>query len=282
MKKGLVITLIACGVLLLVGGILFVIGLLSGGKLFFNIDFKNHRIITSSDSEMVGGLVTLDEFNKIDLNVPAAKVKLLKGDSYMIKYEVYDTELIKAEVQDKKLEVRTIKDGNDVTGFNIINNKEPYVEITVPEGTKFEECKFFTNAGNVNLDDFEIRNLTIEENAGNITLNKITSDSIEIDVNAGNVELTNSETNKLSIEVDAGNIEVSETRADNIDMESSFGSVTLGLIGEEADYGIDADVDAGSLIVNGKNKKNHYKANSDKDKKIEINASAGEVNISFK
>ena len=56
----------------------------------------------------------------------------------------------------------------------------------------------------------------------------------------------------------------------------------IWIFGEEADYGIDADVDAGSLIVNGKNKKNHYKANSDKDKKIEINASAGEVNISFK
>ena len=55
----------------------------------------------------------------------------------------------------------------------------------------------------------------------------------------------------------------------------------MKLIGEEADYHIDVDVNAGSFQLNGETKDSSYNANSDKEMSIEVDASAGSVMIDF-
>ncbi len=286
MKKGLTITIIICMFLFLSGGILLIIGLANGGKLLFNIDYRNKKVETAKDLKIVTGEETVDSFSSIDLDVHAAEVRIVEGGGYNVKYAMYEGDIPRISVEDNKLTIKTINDGEgyvsfDLLGFAKQEEKTPYIEITVPAGTEFDDVRMKTNAGDINLDGYVIDALDIEANAGSIDLKNMTIDSFDADVNCGGIDISSSEIGTLTTKQNMGSLAVDDTRIYSADVDTDAGSVMMKLIGEEADYHIDVDVNAGSFQLNGETKDSSYNANSDKEMSIEVDASAGSVMIDF-
>ncbi len=322
MKKGLLITLIFCVVLFLAGAAFLIVGLATGGKIFFTVDYKNRKVNTSSNLELITGEQELNEFDSIDIDISAAEVTVVEGDGYKVKYALYGNVEPTISVDDKKLSMKTeIESGTfslDLFG-NDPEKENPYVEITVPAGKKFETVNICTNAGDINLDGYEITTLMVQSNAGNSDLKNLSVGSIDLDLNYGKVKIVDTEATDVSVKASAGNAEISgliadsatfdmncgeldvltselgrleakqnlgkvkvdETKIDNIDIEADAGDVSLGLIGEKADYYFDIDSSAGDITVDGEKKENDYNANSGKDKTIKIETNAGSVSIDF-
>lgn len=87
MKKGLAITLIICAILFIVGGVLIVLGIANGGAMLFNIDYAHHKVNTSSSKEIISGNEDVDPFTDIEIDVDAAAVTIVKGESYHVDYK---------------------------------------------------------------------------------------------------------------------------------------------------------------------------------------------------
>lgn len=323
MKKGLLVTLIICFILFLSGAILLVIGLSTGGKIFFTIDYKNRKVNTSGSRELVNGEQALGEFDSIDIDVSAAEVTVVEGSEYKVRYALYEGSEPTISIDDKKFSMKNeIFDGTlsyGLWGDNSDDEKRPFVEITVPAGTKFENVSISTNAGDIKLDGYEIATLIVDSNAGSLELKNLsvgnvdvdvdcghvdiadtkaaevsinaaagnadisglTADNVDIDMNCGGLNISSSELGELEAKMNMGKADISETKIDNIDIEADAGDVKLSLIGEEADYYFDLDSNAGNVTIDGSKESNNYTANSGKDKTIKVNTNAGNISIDF-
>ena len=70
-------------------------------------------------------------------------------------------------------------------------------------------------------------------------------ESMKADVDYGDVKIADSEIKSFSLDTDAGNTKISSTRMDEVEIIADAGNIDLELIGEAADYNIDAKVDYG-------------------------------------
>ena len=175
-------------------------------------------------------------------------------------------------------------------------------------------------AGEVNMTNIECDNLTLDNGAGEFNLGdvfasgkiivrsgagefnvngKVSADIIEFDCGAGSVDVEGIFANNTSIDSGMGefNIEYIETSnldasigmgevnikgviTDNADIDISAGEMNLEIYGESEDYYITADKTAGNILVDGKSIGEAY-GKSDAHGKIDVDISAGEVNIDF-
>ena len=266
MKKGLAITLIICAILFIVGGVLIVLGIANGGAMFFNIDYAHHKVNTSSSKEIISGNEDVDPFTDIEIDVDAAAVTIVKGESYHVDYKLsadaYDKVDIGVESGKLKINAKHKSNYLSLSVSPLPDDLKPYIEITVPENAELKDGTITVNAGNIGVKDLSFDNFTVDSDAGKVTLENATIGS-------------------SSLDTDAGDIDIDESKVDKLEVNTDFGDVDVKLIGEEADYAFDIKVDAGDISVCGKNMGNKYNANEDKDKKIVMNVDAGDVDIEF-
>lgn len=285
MKKGLAITLIICAILFIVGGVLIVLGIANGGAMFFNIDYAHHKVNTSSSKEIISGNEDVDPFTDIEIDVDAAAVTIVKGESYHVDYKLsadaYDKVDIGVESGKLKINAKHKSNYLSLSVSPLPDDLKPYIEITVPENAELKDGTITVDAGNIGVKDLSFDNFTVDSDAGKVTLENATIGSSSLDTDAGDIDITGSDLEKLTIDTDAGNIDIDESKVDKLEVNTDFGDVDVKLIGEEADYAFDIKVDAGDISVCGKNMGNKYNANEDKDKKIVMNVDAGNVDIEF-
>ena len=269
MKKGLAITLIICAILFIVGGVLIVLGIANGGAMIFNIDYAHHKVNTSSSKEIISGNEDVDPFTDIEIDVDAAAVTIVKGESYHVDYKLSADAYDKVDigVESGKLKINA-------------KHKSNYLSL-LPENAELKDGTITVDAGNIGVKDLSFDNFTVDSDAGKVTLENATIGSSSLDTDAGDIDITGSDLEKLTIDTDAGKIDIDESKVDKLEVNTDFGDVDVKLIGEEADYAFDIKVDAGDISVCGKNMGNKYNANEDKDKKIVMNVDAGNVDIEF-
>ena len=283
MKKGFLIFIISCIVLLLAGVAVLAIGLANGGSLAFNIDYGKGLIKTAEEMSLVEGSVESGEFSNVDIDIDAASIRFVYGSGYSVKYKLYEDKIPDIEVDGNTLKIKSKKKSFNLS-FNTtaFSKSDPYIEITVPEGTKLSDVKLNVDYGDVQIDGFEFDSLSINDDAGNAEISDFICGKIDMDLNYGNLDITGSDIEEFTVNADAGNIEVSDTKIDKIDINNDYGDVDISLNAEEADYDIDIEIDFGDLSINGKKYKSEYKTDNGKDKEIKINADSGDVSIEFK
>ena len=232
MKKGLLITVLLMIALFLAGAVLIVIGIVRGGSLAFTVDFMNQRVTTSKDRELLKGEVETDSFDAIYIDVDAADFSIVEGDTYMVKYQLYDDTEPVIEVKDGVLNVKRLMDGKsgfigfDFAGFNDPKEKT-FVELTVPKGTSFGKSSIIVNAGSVKVSGYDFAELNLEVDAGDIDFSDMTTDSLDINIDAGDITLNNINTGSLTIDNDAGAVNLDTVTADTFEADNNFGAITI-------------------------------------------------------
>ena len=300
MNKGLFITMMICLVLFILGVGLVIAGWKMGAATDFDIDIVNRKIQAVDESSMKSGSEDTGAFSDISIDMDATNVKILEGDSFKVDYRVYN-EAPEIKNDNGKLMVKEKQSAKKLRfHLNAISNEDTYVNIYIPKGTTINGCNINIDAGNVAIDaqnmgnlnidadagdvklaNTTLKNIVVKSDAGNIKISDVKADSMEGDVNYGNVKIANSEINDFKLDTDAGNTKVAETKMNNVDIKTDAGNVNLALIGEKADYSIEAKVDYGNLMIDGEKQSRSVNFEGKSGKKIIIDADAGNVDIDF-
>ena len=301
MKKGIKIFILLMLALFLIGGVLIIVGVANGGSMALNIDHKNKKVYTNS--KLYEGVETPDSIKNIDIHIDVADINIKRGDSYKIEYHFrsYNTPIIKTENDTFIIDTSPSNEIIFNYNFDFSTIKEDnYINITVPENADLSNTKLNVDVGNINIDSVNnsslnidldtgklnlananIDDLVYDLNTGDTTINSITGTKLSGDIDTGKFDMTNSTINAVTITDNTGNISVSESKVSDININSDTGLINLSLIGEESDYSIKADIDTGSITVNGKKMKDSYQVDAGKNKII-IDSDTGSVNIDFK
>ncbi|MBR6402308.1 MAG: DUF4097 family beta strand repeat protein [Eubacterium sp.] len=302
MKKGKKIAILILIILFVLGSVMLIVGIANGGNVAFNIDYANKKISTTSKENLYEGTETPESFKNINIDIPAADINIKHGNEYKIEYHFYSSNAPIITTDNDTFNMNTGKTKVVFSyGFVFDSNKDDgYINITVPENVDLENVTLDLSAGDVTIDGMNISdldldlsagdaklsngnigNIIVDASSGDVSLDSITGNQVKVTNSAGDFNMKNSTFEKLDTDLSAGSVDVTESKISNVKIDNTAGNVDLSLIGEESDYSIKTDVTAGSTTVNGEKKHGSFEVVGG-SKKIDIDSSAGSVNIDIK
>lgn len=243
MNKITKILLIASLALVLVGGGLLIAGALSGGWE----QLKNTDL--TSGKEYQEKTIDYDEaFNKIEIDAQSYPVKVLKSND------------AKAHLRIRTDENHKLKFGTDGDTFKITEKYEAKKRVNVdldiwnellqidneksiflylPE-KEYESIILNADAGDVEIEDLKVKNLTADLKAGSFELYNFSIETGNIKCSAGAVDIKDSSLNNLNIYASVGSIGIEKSKLKNVNLEAKLGDIDVN----------DCEYDGGSMRVN--------------------------------
>lgn len=269
---------IICITSILIGTILFSIGVSLGGATSFSIGSNGlnfYNGFTNKDNQ-VFETVTIDntDITKIDLDNNFSKITITYGDEISLRYSSYLEYKIK---NDNTLYISSSSNKQKSFGFFALFYDNDVLEITIPKDIVDVKIE---SEGSITISDLTLEKLDIETTLGNVFIENsfINKSTIENDI--GNISLTNCTIDISNIESNLGNIYTK-----NLDIitsaffENSIGNSVIDFAKEENNYNFNAGIDLGNFEINGKKGSNNY---SNGTIKINIQSSLGNFIITTK
>ncbi len=224
----------------------------------------------------------LDNINLISSDSDAANIHISKSTdgAEKVKVHILAEEKVKvsAEKNDSSIDIYAKEECH----FICFGQKKSTIDIVLPENYE-GDFKIKSDAGEIDIDDFEKASLDLDADAGNNKIGKLKA--ITANVDAGKVEIKGAEninveidtgdlrinecTNKLYVKNDTGNVEI-----DNLSLkEDSTVIVDVGniKINNVGDVHVDVDKSVGNSSVNGGNPK--------ADVNLTVKADVGNIDI---
>ncbi|MFI3260573.1 MAG: DUF4097 family beta strand repeat-containing protein [bacterium] len=270
---------IICIASILIGSILFGIGVSLGGATSFNIGSNGlnfYNGFTNKDNQ-VFEIVTIDNetITKIDLDNNFSKITITNGDEISLRYS---SDLEYKVKNDNTLYISSSENKQKTFGFfALFYVNDNVLEITIPESVVDVKID---SEGNVIISDLTLENLEIETSLGNVVLEDtfVTTSTIENEI--GNISLTNCIIDNSKIQSSIGNVKTS-----NLDIlssgffENDMGNLVLDFAKEESVYNFNVGVDLGNFEINGNKSLINY---SNGTININIQSSIGNLVITTK
>lgn len=190
------------------------------------------------------------DFNTIDIDMSVGEVEICYYDGQTAKIEYPKSDSLHTTIEVVGGE---LKFGVGSKKFILFVNfgSLPKTIISLPKGKSY--------------------NLNADLSAGSLTTQGKFG-LVDIELSAGKFQSQNLECDKFSLDLSAGSAKVDLLKSENIGLDVSAGSAELGLYYPESDYTITVDKSAGSC---------NAVSRVGGDKRLDIDVSAGSVNISF-
>lgn len=224
----------------------------------------------------------LDNVNLISSDSDAANIHISKSTDGAEKVKVRilaeEKVTVSAEKNDSSIDIYAKEECH----FICFGQKKSTIDIVLPENYE-GDFKIKSDAGDIDIDDFEKASLDLNADAGNNKIGKLKA--IAVNVDAGKVEIEGAEninaeidagdlrinecTNKLYVKNDTGNVEI-----DNLSLkEDSTVIVDVGniKINNVGDVRVDVNKSVGNSSVNGGNPK--------ADVNLTVKADVGNIDI---
>ena len=225
-------------IVLLVGILLLVVGLCSGGKLNYAIDIKNKKMYMPKDGEdsFVSKTVEVDAFNELEMDIDVADVEIKQGEGYSVSYNLEEWNVPAVEVKDQKLTIantdkQTARIGLqfDIFGFHIgpfsWDNEQNKITITVPKDTELDDLKLKVSTGNICIDQIQITDYIIEAESGEMVLSNTELGTGSILAEYGNVELKKVEGKECTLNMESGSGSFEDLKLEKLDLNAEYGNV---------------------------------------------------------
>lgn len=213
----------------------------------------------------------------LELGGCAFELKDSDDDSYYVEYEGRGKS--QAYVEGTKLYVKVLN-GSD---FSIGNNTERLI-LYVPMNVMVEELDAGLGAGQMLLDDLQVKKLVLDLGAGQVTAKKLQAEQLSVSVGAGEIILEEAQLKDVEVEVGAGNCEIAGTITGNVDAECAMGNLTFELRGKEADFNYDIQCVTGNISVGDKEYSGvaqEQSINNNAAKTMDVECAMGNVEILF-
>ena len=277
-----------------VGIIFTVIGVSLGGKIGWSLNLSEGKIMVSSDT--VTKTEDLDDFDALDLEISTADVNIMRGDAYRIEYKTREGKEPVITQENGKLSIKQPAMGFEMFHFGFGDDGNTYT-ITIPENSKEIDLNAKISTGDLMLDRIKVSGV-IDASTSDILLNDIEGKELAATVSSGDIDGdkvkvskvtfkgSTSDINMLRLYSDdvythtsTGDIDINDSAVSNLRSETSTGDVTIQLNGKEDDYSYDFKVSTGDIVVNGTEYEKNYTKDNGSDRKIDINTSTGDINV---
>ncbi|WP_296114290.1 DUF4097 family beta strand repeat-containing protein [uncultured Anaerococcus sp.] len=226
--------------------------------------------------------VDLNKIKSIDFDLGSSDVRIQRSTTNpYIEY----TELFRGEDDAYKLDV-SFEDGvlklkSKVEGKELyMKDKIPIVRIFLPAQGGIEEIKGTIGAGDVKIDDLEVKNFDLKIMSGNISLNNgFFQGSIKNE--AGSIELHKSEISNTKLQTTTGDIIVKESRLGNrLDFQTSTGDILIDSKNTIDNYNVNAYLEVGNFVIGNisyRNIKDGYLTDNDAKNNINLRTKIGDI-----
>lgn len=195
--------------------------------------------------------VDLNKIKSIDFDLGSSDVRIQRSNTNpYIEY----TELFRGEDNAYRLDV-SFEDGvlklkNKVEGKELyMKDKIPIVRIFLPSEGGIEEIKGTIGAGDVKIDDLEVKNFDLRIKSGNISLNNgFFQGSIRNE--SGSINLNKSELSNTKLSTVTGDIIIKESKLGNrLDFTTSTGDILIDAKDTIDNYNINAYLEVGNFVL---------------------------------
>lgn len=226
--------------------------------------------------------VDLNKIKSIDFDLGSSDVRIQRSNTNpYIEY----TELFRGEENAYKLDVSfeegVLKLKNKVEGKELyMKDKIPIVRIFLPSEGGIEEIKGTIGAGDVKIDDLEVKNFDLKIKSGNITLNNgffqgsITNES-------GSINLDKSEISNTKLSIVTGDIIIKESKLGNrLDFTTSTGDILVESKNTIDNYNINAILEVGNFVLGNisyRNIKDGYQSDNKAKNNIDMRTKIGDI-----
>lgn len=206
---------------------------------------------------------------EIETEACALRTEYYDGDKIYIEYPV--SKNFRATVYEKE---GTFHFKNDSRAFFLlfVKPKFPDIVIKFPHGASYD-IGLKMSAGTVNLAGGRFGRAELHMSAGTLKCDGMDCFSLKLKASAGTASLGTVSCNSLDINMSAGSAKIQKLDCADTKIKVSAGSVKLGYTGVREEYRVFKNVSVGSCNVSSQN--------GTTDKTIDINASAGSVNLDF-
>lgn len=249
------------------------------GKGSGNKKFENKNIKEVDKSFKLSGVNDL----KIAIGVSDVNVILTDGDEVKIKGKICDGN--DNVISEQNGNTMTISEKNfnnnswdsdwNITdnNFKFLGNNESKIDISIPKAYK-DNIDFKFGAGNVKINDLQVKNISIKCGAGNLNVDNIVFNDFSCKCGAGNFDMSlNKKCGNIDIKGGVGNtkIDLSEVGG-NFKLAGGVGNVTVK-IPENSPVDIQATGGLGNTNISAK---------TSSEKKYIFNVTSGVGNVTVK
>lgn len=226
--------------------------------------------------------VDLNKIKSIDFDLGSSDVRIQRSNTNpYIEY----TELFRGEDNAYRLDVSfeegVLKLKNKVEGKELyMKDKIPIVRIFLPSEGGIEEIKGTIGAGDVKIDDLEVKNFDLRIKSGNISLNNgFFQGSIRNE--SGSINLNKSELSNTKLSTVAGDIIIKESKLGNrLDFTTSTGDILIDAKNTIDNYNINAYLEVGNFVLGNisyRNITDGYQANNKAKNNIDLRTKIGDI-----
>lgn len=226
--------------------------------------------------------VDLNKIKSIDFDLGSTDVRIQRSNTNpYIEY----TELFRGEDNAYRLDVSfvegVLKLKNKVEGKELyMKDKIPIVRIFLPSEGGIEEIKGTIGAGDVKIDDLEVKNFDLRIKSGNISLNNgFFQGSIKNE--SGSISLDRSELSNTKLSTATGDIIIKESKLGNrLDFTTSTGDILIDAKDTIDNYNINAYLEVGNFILGNisyRNITDGYQANNKAKNNIDLRTKIGNI-----
>lgn len=243
-------------------GLIFILVLfaLNGWRLTF--EFETAQYTAEGEIEEL----------RIDNGVWSIKTEFYDGDKVIVDYPVSDRYTMAVEEREGCLSLSGLNKKHWYN-FSFLPANLPATVVKIPQGTVLK-IDVTVNAGEVQLAAGEYADVGIEVNAGSLVVHGMVCTTFRCEVNAGSVSIRSLESASLDGRVHAGSFNAERVNCPLIRVHVSAGYAGLTVAGSLEEYTVSVDKSAGSCNISDR-------TGTDPAKKIDIDISAGSVNVSF-
>lgn len=226
--------------------------------------------------------VDLNKIKSIDFDLGTADVRIQRSNTnpYIEYTELFRGEdnayLLDVSFQDGVLKLKNKLEGKEL----YMKDKIPIVRIFLPSEGGIEEIKGTIGAGDVKIDDLEVKNFDLRIKSGNISLNNgFFQGSIKNE--SGSINLDKSELSNTKLSTVTGDIIVKESKLGNrLDFTTSTGDILVESKNTIDNYNINAILEVGNFVLGNisyRNIKDGYQSDNKAKYNIDFRTKIGDI-----
>ncbi len=216
------------------------------------------------------------DITSIDLEVGVSKLYIKQGNEFKVEANNVASSF---KVQNDNGTL-IIKEKNKNNIFNM-KKETSTIYIYIPKDTILNKAKISTGVGKSSIEYLNVKNLDLEIGVGDLSISNVTSsDTTDIDGGVGKVNINSCSFNNLDLDCGVGNFEIYSDITGNSKIDCGVGNFYLEVDRNIENYTIVAEVDLGSVKINGNKVNSEYKYGNGKNY-LKIDGGIGNVDVKF-
>ena len=306
MNKWIKGILIVSAGLIVGGGVLAAVGVMSGGPKSLDalaaggllqvsaaesdsgIAFDNsHQVWTSDFEETLEGLPE-DGTGRLTVEIGGVSLKIMEAEEETARIRGTGIRKAQAYVEDGTLYVRAESGKKRVKwlfgGGRESTETEGEITLYLPEGFSAEAASLTLGTGELAVDALQTDHLYCNAGMGSLEVRKLRAQAAEVYLGMGEVSLYDAEVSDLTADIGMGAMYMEGAVSEDLTASCGMGSLVMELAGNEADYDYDVSASMGSVRIGDREcagMSAHWASDGRAAGNFDLDVSMGSVEIYF-